>query len=115
MRTDLLLPEPRLWRSNSIFSSVEEDYVAHLQAGRYNSNTVRVYLACVAHFAKWTTEEGLRITLINEAALERFLEHHVPFCSCRSPVRRQRHELRVAIRHLLHLLRSRGQIFLQTL
>jgi len=88
MRTDLLQPEPRLWLSNSIFSSAEEDYVAHLQAGRYNSNTVRVYLACVAHFAKWATEEGLGITLINEAALERFLELHVPFCSCRPPVRR---------------------------
>src|SRR3546814_4774634 len=98
MKSDLLQPGPRRWLANSVFASVEEEYVSYLRAGRYHPNTVRVYFACVAHFGKWATEEGLDIALIDEAAQRRFLDNHVPSCDCPSPVRKLRHELRVAIR-----------------
>src|SRR3546814_13938239 len=102
MKSDLLQPGPRRWLANSVFASVEEEYVSYLRAGRYHPNTVRVYFACVAHFGKWATEEGLDIALIDEAAQRRFLANHVPSCDCPYPVRKLRHALRVAIRHLLH-------------
>ena len=110
MKSDLLQPEPRRWLANSVFASVEEEYVSYLRAGRYHPNTVRVYFACVAHFAKWTTEEGLDLALIDEVAQRRFLDTHVPSCDCPYPVRKLRHELRVAIRHLLHVLRAQRRI-----
>lgn len=110
MRSDLLQPEPRRWLSSSVIASVEEEYVAHLRAGRYHPNTVRVYLACVAHFAKWASEADVGLILIDEAAQQQFLDAHLPFCTCRPPVRKLRHELRAAIRHLLHVLRAQGQI-----
>ncbi|MEP6868955.1 MAG: tyrosine-type recombinase/integrase [Novosphingobium sp.] len=110
MKSDLLQPETRQWLSSSVIASAEEEYVAHLRAGRYHSNTVRVYLACVAHFAKWTTEAGLGLMLIDEAARQQFLDQHLPSCTCRPPVRKLRHELRVAIRHLLHVLRAHGRV-----
>lgn len=110
MKSDLLQPEPRRWLASSILAPVEEEYISYLRAGRYHSNTVRVYFACVAHFAKWTTEEGLSLALIDEAAQRQFLDVHLPFCNCAPPVRKLRHELRVAIRHLLHVLRIQGQI-----
>lgn len=110
MKSDLLQPEPRLWLSSSIIAPAEDEYVAHLRAGGYHSNTVRVYLACVAHFSKWTTEQALDLTLIDEAAQQQFLDQHLPSCTCRPPVRRLRHELRIAVRHLLHVLRAQGKI-----
>ncbi|OYQ19284.1 tyrosine-type recombinase/integrase [Elstera cyanobacteriorum] len=110
MKADLLQPDPRQWISSSVIASVEDEYVAQLRAGGYHSNTVRVYLACVAHFAKWVTEAGLGLMLINEAAQQQFLDQHLPSCTCRPPVRKLRHELRVAIRHLLGVLRAQGQI-----
>lgn len=110
MKSDLLQPGPRRWLTNSVFSSVEEEYVSYLRAGRYHPHTVRVYFACVAHFAKWTTEEGLDIALIDEAAQWRFLDTHVPSCDCPYPVRKVHHELRVAIRHLLRVLRAQRRI-----
>src|SRR3546814_892323 len=94
MKSDLLQPGPRRWLANSVFASVEEEYVSYLRAGRYHPNTVRVYFACVAHFGKWATEEGLDIALIDEAAQRRFLDNHVPSCDCPYPVRKLRHELR---------------------
>ena len=102
MRSDLLQPEPRRWLSSSVIASVEEEYVAHLRAGRYHPNTVRVYLACVAHFAKWASEADVGLILIDEAAQQQFLDAHLPFCTCRPPVRKLRHELRAAIHRKPH-------------
>ena len=110
MKSDLLQPEPRRWLASSVLAPIEEGYVSYLRAGRYHPNTVRVYFACVAHFAKWATDEGLDLALIDEVAQQQFLDAHLPFCTCAAPVRRLRHELRVAIRHLLHVLRIEGQI-----
>src|SRR3546814_2963121 len=94
----------------SVVASGEEEYLSYLRSGRYHPNTVRVYFACVAHSGKWATEEGLDIALIDEAAQRRFLDNHVPSCDCPYPVRKLLHELRVAIRHLLHVLRAQRRI-----
>jgi len=110
MEPDLLQPEPRRWLSTSVLAAIEGEYVSYLRAGRYHSNTVRVYLACVAHFAKWVTEEALALLQIDETAQLQFLDTHLPTCACHPPVRKLRHELRVAVRHLLQVLRSQGQI-----
>lgn len=112
MEPDLLQPEPRRWLSTSVLAAIEGEYVSYLRAGRYHSNTVRVYLACVAHFAKWVTEEGLGLLQIDETVQLQFLDTHLPTCACHPPVRKLRHELRVAVRHLLQVLRSHGQIAL---
>jgi site-specific recombinase XerD len=42
--------------------------------------------------------------------IHRFLDGHLPRCSCPPPVRRCRHEARAALRHLLALLRDAGII-----
>ena len=110
MKSDLLQPEPRLWLTRSAMAPIEQEYISYLRAGRYHPHTVRVYFACVAHFAKWVTEEGLDLARVDETAQQQFLDSHLPFCTCPPPVRKVRYELRAAIRHLLHVLRIQGQI-----
>ena len=110
MTSDLLQPGPQRWLSGSVFSSAADDYVSYLRQGGYRPNSVRLYLACVAHFAKWVSEEGLGLTQIDEEARQIFLDVQLPHCTCPQPVRRQRHELHAAIDHLLHVLRAQGQI-----
>jgi integrase/recombinase XerD len=104
----ILQPEPQAWLLSSILSPYQDRYVARLREDRYAHNVIRVYLASVAHFARWLSEQ--HITSLSEAVLDHFLNDHLPICSCPQPVRRTRYELRTAIRHLLRLLEAEGII-----
>jgi site-specific recombinase XerD len=81
-----------------------------LREDRYAHNVIRVYLASVAHFARWISEQHIGLSSLSEPVLDRFLNEHLPICSCSWPVRRSRYELRTAIRHLLRLLETEGSI-----
>lgn len=49
------------------------DYCAYLRAGRYATNTVRVYVRCVAHFGHWLGTENIALSTVNETTGRRFL------------------------------------------
>ncbi|MBJ6719543.1 hypothetical protein I2750_04605 [Bacillus sp. PR5] len=110
MKPVILQPGPQAWLSSSVLSSYQDSYVTRLREDRYAHNVIRVYLASVAHFARWLSEERVDLSSLNTAVLDRFLNNHLPVCSCPPPVRRTRYELRTAIRHLLRLLESEGVI-----
>jgi integrase/recombinase XerD len=110
MKPVILQPEPQAWLSSSVISPYQDRYVARLQEGRYAHNVIRVYLASVAHFARWLSRQPICLPSLSEAVLDRFLNEHLPICSCPQPVRRTRYELRTAIRHLLRLLETEGTI-----
>lgn len=110
MKPIILQPGPQAWLSSSILSAYQDRYVACLQEGRYAQNVIRVYLASIAHFARWLGEQRIDLSSLNTAMLDRFLNDHLPICSCPQPVRRTRHELRTAVLHLLRLLEADGAI-----
>jgi integrase/recombinase XerD len=110
MKPVILQPEPQVWLSSSILSPYQDRYVARLQEDRYAHNVIRVYLASIAHFACWLSEQHIGLTSLSGAVLDHFLNDHLPICSCPQPVRRTRYELRTAIRHLLRLLEAEGII-----
>lgn len=110
MKPVILQPGPQAWLSSSILSAYQDSYVARLREDRYAHNVIRVYLASVAHFARWLDEERVDLSSLDTAVLDLFLNNHLPVCSCPQPVRRTRYELRTAIRHLLRLLESEGVI-----
>ena len=110
MKPIILQPGPQAWLSSSILSTYQDRYVARLRADRYAHNVIRVYLASVAHFAHWLSEQRVDLSSLSETMLDRFLKVHLPGCSCPQPVRRTRYELRTAIRHLLRLLEAEGVI-----
>ncbi len=53
MKPITLQPGPQEWLASSILSAYQERYVARLREDRYAHNVIRVYLASVAHFARW--------------------------------------------------------------
>lgn len=110
MKPIILQPGPQAWLSSSILSAYQDRYVARLRQDRYAHNVIRVYLASVAHFARWLDEQHIGLSSLCTAVLDRFLNDHLPICRCRQPVRRTRHELRTAIRHLLRLLETERAI-----
>ncbi len=110
MKPVILRPAPQAWLSSSIISPYQDRYVARLRQDRYAHNVIRVYLASVAHFARWLSKQDICLPSLSEAVLDRFLNEHLPICSCPEPVRRTQYELRTAVRHLLRLLETEGAI-----
>jgi site-specific recombinase XerD len=75
---------------------------------RYADPTVRQYLFGVAHFARWAHRRRLAIGDLVDDDIQRFLDQHLPSCTCPQPVHRSRKQLRAALRHLVASLEQAG-------
>ena len=87
------------WLLASQFAPYVDAFTHYLAERRYASQTVGSYLGCLAHFARWTTRCRLNIRQIDEDAVRRFLDDHLPHCDCAKPVRVDRRDLRAALGH----------------
>jgi integrase/recombinase XerC len=85
-------------------------FTRHLMERQYSSRTVRNYLACFSHFARWSSHCQLNVDEINEDVVRRFLKDHSPHYGCARPERRARGDLRAALGHLLVVLRVNSVI-----
>jgi integrase/recombinase XerC len=95
---------------NSVLAPHVDAYLAYLNRGRYAHNTASQYLRCITHFARWMQQTNLSLNTLDEAAVTRFLNKHLPHCRCPMPVVRGYCDLRAACRHLLRVLREHGAI-----
>ena len=95
---------------NSALAPHVDAYLAYLNRGRYAHNTVSQYLRCITHFARWMQQTNLSLNKVDEAAVTRFLNKHLPCCHCSMPVVRVHCDLRAACGHLLSILREHGAI-----
>ena len=95
---------------NSALAPHVDAYLAYLTRGRYAHNTVSQYLRCIAHVARWMQRTKLSLNQLDEAAVARFLNKHLPHCHCAMPVARVYGDLRAACGHLLPILREHGAI-----
>ena len=110
MDTLPLHPTPAAWLDKSVLARFRSVYVRFLADRGYAPQTQRVYLSCIAHFARWLTRCRLQVAQIRGMHVQRFLDEHLPRCACPSPVRRVRYELRAALRHLITVLRKAGAL-----
>ena len=101
-------PVPADWLRNSDLAKFVPTYCQRLVARRYADQTQRAYVCCVAHFARWMTRRRLAAHDLADDDARRFLDEHLPRCSCPPPVQRCRHQVRAALRHLLASLREAG-------
>ena len=95
---------------NSALAPHVDAYLTYLNRGRYAQNTVSQYLRCITHFARWMQQTKLGLNQLDETAVARFLNKHLPHCHCSMPVVRVYCDLRAACGHLLRILRERGAI-----
>ena len=101
---------PATWLHNSALAPFVPSYWRYLLEQHYAAQTARVYLCCVAHFARWMRRCRLAVCDLSEDEVQRFVDEHLPRCTCPSPVQRCRHQVRAALRCLLTLLEDVGAI-----
>jgi hypothetical protein len=83
-------------------------YVRRLVDRRYAGSTVRMYLYGVAHFAHWARGHQVDLRHLSDEVVRRFIDEHLPHCTCSSPVQRCPHQVRAALRQLLVTLVDAG-------
>jgi integrase/recombinase XerC len=72
------------------------------------SHTVHAYLGCAGHFLRWTQRDRLDLSEVDEASAARFVDEHLPRCTCGWPRRTDRRDAASSIGHLLLVLRTLG-------
>ena len=97
-------PVPAAWLRDSALAPFVPAYWHSLVKQHYAAKTARVYLCAVAHFARWMRRRRLAVCSLADDVVQRFLDEHLPCCTCPSPVQRRRPQVRAALRHLLALL-----------
>ncbi len=101
-------PVPAAWLRDSDLAPFVPAYVRHLVDRHYAVNTVRMYVYGVAHFAHWTRRHRVDLRHLAGEVVQRFVDEHLPRCTCPPPVQRCRHQVRAALRQLLVTLVDAG-------
>ncbi len=101
---------PSAWLHNTVLDPYTEAFKVRLERGHYSAITANKYLGGIAHLARWMTQCGLPIRLLDERVVEQFLGKHLPRCDCPKPVVRTYGDLRASCRQLLAMLREQGVI-----
>jgi site-specific recombinase XerD len=105
---DPLHPVPAAWLGDSDLAPLVPAYVRRLVDRNYAANTVRMYVYGVAHFAHWARRCRIDVDRLADEVVQRFIDEHLPHCTCPSPVQRCRHQVRAALRQLLAYLVDAG-------
>lgn len=105
---DSIHPVPAAWLRDSDLAPFVPAYVRRLVDRHYATNTVRMYVYGVAHFARWTRRCRVDVRDLGDDVVQRFVDEHLPRCTCPSPVQRCRHQVRAALRQLLITLVDAG-------
>lgn len=103
-----LHPTSKAWLLNSALAPHCTAFIEKLRRGRYAVSTAKGYVAGIAHFSRWMTQQDLLVQSLDEYAVKRFLNEHIPGCDCPKPVMRVFGDLRAALGHLLVVLREQG-------
>lgn len=98
---DSLHPVPATWLRDSDLAPFVPAYVQRLVNRHYAANTIRMYVYGVAHFAHWTRRCRIDVVDLADEVVQRFVDEHLPRCTCPSPVQRCRHQVRAALHQLL--------------
>ncbi|OYD77448.1 UNVERIFIED_ORG: site-specific recombinase XerD [Burkholderia sp. CF145] len=92
---------PASWLHDSVLAPYIAGYWKYLARRGYADHTARVYVYCVAHFARWLRRRRVAACDLTDDSVRKFITEHLPRCACPSPVRRHVPDVRAALRHLL--------------
>ena len=63
----------------------------------YTHRTIVSYLSAVSHLAHWANAEGLQVPHICDAAIEQFIQMHLPSCQCAPRCQKSVNTVRAAV------------------
>jgi len=106
---DSIHPTPAAWLRNSALAPFVPAYWRYLTERRYARSTAKGYLCCVAHFTRWSRRRRVALGDLAEDS-NRFVDEHLPQCTCPYPAQRSRHQVRAALRHLELVLAEAGGV-----
>jgi hypothetical protein len=106
----LLHARPKGWLATSVLAPHAAAFATYLTHARYSSQSCGSYVASLAHLGRWMSQCCLPLGQLDEAAVEPFLDRHLPRCDCPRPVMRTHSTLRAACTHLLKVLREQRVI-----
>jgi len=104
---DFLHPTAASWLRGSALAPLVPAYWRHLSERHYAQSTARAYLCCLAHFARWVRRGRHSLDDLDHE-ISRFIDEHLPHCTCPSPTQRCRSQVRAALRHLRAVLGDSG-------
>jgi hypothetical protein len=100
----------RSWLHASVLNPCVEAFSGYLEQHGYCPYTVRAYVDCVGHFARWLTQSRIPLGRVDESLVDEFVAEHLPRCKCPGTPRRTLREVRAAHVHLLRVLRAENHI-----
>jgi integrase/recombinase XerD len=86
-----------------------DDLVAYLFERGHSVSTIQQYVCGVEHFDSWLRRTRRGIEAVDEAAVDDFLQRHLPRCQCPPPCSRTLNQVRTALHHLITVLRRTGR------
>lgn len=104
---DVLDPQVAHRLRDSAVGSFAQAYWDRLCGQGYAASTVRVYLNCLSHFARWAARHRFELAEL-EDHVGRFVDQHLPRCRCAGRVQRVRHTVRAALEHLKTVVAAAG-------
>lgn len=106
----LVSPSLRGWFAASELAPHIETFVERLVRDGYSCRTAANHVDAIAHFARWMSRSRLKVERLDEAAIQRFLDRHLPRCDCPPPAHRNRRDLSAGCHLLLRVLRDQGVV-----
>lgn len=96
---DSIHPTAASWLRSSALAPSVPAYWRYLTERNYARSTARSYLYCLAHFARWIRRCRHPLDDLDHV-IGRFVDEHLPHCTCPSRAHRCRHQVRAALGHL---------------
>jgi integrase/recombinase XerD len=90
-------------------ADVLDDLAAYLLQRGNARATVQEYVRAAGHLVHWLRASGIPVATLTEEIVRQFLDGHLPRCRCTVPFGSHPHS-RVAMGHLLRVLREAGRI-----
>jgi len=94
----------RDWLTNGPLNDHTTTYIESLRCQRYPKHTIRAYLGCLAHFSHWLGVEEIELSRLDSSLIKRFLDEHLPCCTCPPPCYGGQASSGAALRHFLRVL-----------
>lgn len=104
---DALAPLAARRLRDSAVGPFAQAYWDRLREQGYAPGTVQAYLKCLYHFAWWAARQRFELSELDRH-VDRFVDHHLPRCSCAGRVQRARHAVRAALEHLKTVVVAAG-------